>query len=66
VALKASYLLNILSSRAFHKFEQSKFANGGSILGYSQFTVTTTQLPLKMTLDLKVVTVESKIIILIH
>jgi len=41
---------------AFHRFGQAKFAYGGSVLGSSQFTLLL-QLPLKMTLDLKVVAI---------
>jgi hypothetical protein len=36
----------------FHGFEQAKFADGGPILGLSQFTQLP-KLPLKMTLNLK-------------
>ncbi len=38
--------------RVFHGFGQAKFADGGSILGSSQFTQLS-QLPLKTTLDIK-------------
>jgi len=41
-------------------FGQAKFANGGSILGSSQFTLMP-QLPLKTMLILKVVKIDSKI-----
>jgi len=42
--------------------EQAKLAYGGSVLGSSQFTLLP-QLPLKTTLDLKVVKTDSKVII---
>jgi len=45
-----------------HGFGQYKFAFGGSILGLSQLTQLP-QLPLKMTPNLKVVKIDSKIII---
>jgi len=45
-------------------FWQAKFAYGGSILGSSQFTLLP-QLPQKMMLDLKVVKIDTKIIILL-
>jgi len=51
--------------RAFHIFGQAKFPDGGLVLGSSRFLILT-QLPLKMTLDLKVVKINSKIIILLH
>ncbi len=51
------------SNRAFHGFGLAKFANGGLILGSSQFT---SQLPLKMMLGLKVVKIDTKIINLFH
>jgi len=51
--------------RAFHGFGLGKFAYGGLILGASQFTQPP-QLPLKMMLDLKVVKINSKIIILLN
>jgi hypothetical protein len=43
-------------------FGQAKFADGGSILGSSQLSLLS-ELPLNMALDLKVVKIESKIII---
>jgi len=46
----------------FLRIWPAKFANGGSILGLSQFTQLT-QLPLKTKLDLKKVKMNSKIII---
>jgi len=52
----------LLSHRALHGFGQAKFAQSGSVLGLSQFT----QLPkplLKMKLDLKMLKIDSKIII---
>ncbi len=52
--------LSHLPYRAFHRFGQAKFANGGSILGSSQFTLLP-QLPLRMMLSLKVVRIDSKI-----
>jgi len=51
------------TSMAFQGFGHSKFAYGGSILGSSQFTLLP-QLPLKMTHGLKVVKIDSKIIII--
>jgi len=51
--------------RAIHRFGQAKFAFGGLILGLSQFTQLP-QMPLKMMLGLKVVKIDSKIIILLH
>ncbi len=46
----------------FHRFRQSKFAYGGSILNLSQFSLLPQQ-PLKMTLAIKVVKIDSKLII---
>jgi len=46
----------------FHGFGQAKFADGGSILDWRQFTLLP-QLPLEKTLDSKVVKTDSKIII---
>jgi len=48
----------------FHGFGQAKFADGGSILGSSQSSLLS-ELPLKTTLNLKVVKIDLKIIILI-
>jgi len=59
------HLSNRFLYRAFHGFGQAKFAYGGSILGLSQFTLLS-KLPLKMSLDIKVVKIDSKIIILLH
>jgi len=53
------------SYSVFHGFGRAKFAFGGSILGSSKFTHLP-QLPLKTMLDLKVVKIDSKIIILLH
>jgi len=50
------------SSRASCGFGQAKYVYGGSVLGASQFTLLP-QLSLKMTLDLKMVKITSKIII---
>jgi len=47
----------------FHGFVQAKCAYGGSILGQ---LAQLSQLPLKMTLELKVAEINSKIIILLH
>jgi len=58
---------NTLSSmfyRVFHEFGQAKFADGGLILGSSQFTQLP-QLPLKMRHNLKVVKINSKTLITI-
>jgi len=46
--------------RAFHRFGQAKFPDGGSILGSSQFLILP-QLPLKTMIGLKVVKIGSKI-----
>jgi len=43
----------------FYGFGQAKFADGGSVLGSSQFTLLP-QLPSKMMLSLKVVKIVSK------
>ncbi len=56
---------NNVTYRAFHGFGQAKFASGDSILGSSQLKQLL-QLTLKMTLDLKVVKINSKIIISLH
>jgi hypothetical protein len=48
------------SNRAFHKFGQAKFHDGGLVLGSSQFSVLP-QLPPKMMLGLKEVKIDSKI-----
>jgi len=53
-----------IDTRAFHRFWQAKFPNGGLVLGSSQFSILP-QLPLKIVLDLKVVKINSKIIILL-
>jgi hypothetical protein len=53
--LKNILLLQIY--RAFHRFGQAKFADGGSILGSSQFT---SLLPLKIMPVLNVVKNDSK------
>jgi len=50
--------------RAFHRFGHAKYAYGVSILGSSQFALPL-QLPLKTTLNLKMVKIGSKIIILL-
>jgi hypothetical protein len=49
----------------FHGFGQVKFADGGLILGLSQFKELP-QLPLEMTLNLKKLKIDSKTIILLH
>jgi hypothetical protein len=49
----------------FQRFRKAKSANGGSILSSSQF-LQLPQWPLKMTLAIKVVKVDSKIIISIR
>jgi hypothetical protein len=46
--------------RAFHRFGQAKFPDGGSVLGSSQFSILP-QLPLKTMLSLKGVKIDSKI-----
>ena len=50
--------------RAFHRFGQAKFPDGGSVFGSSQFSILS-QLPSKMLLDSKVVKINPKIIILL-
>jgi len=57
-----TFIIHILKYRAFHRFGQAKFAYAGSILGLSQFML----LPLKTMLDLKVVKIDSKVIISIR
>jgi len=52
----------VMNYRAFHGFGQAKFSYGSLALGSSQFTLLT-QLPQKMTLNLKVVKIDPKIII---
>ncbi len=61
--LTPKFLLNYY--RSFHRFGQAKFAYGCSISGSSQFTLLP-QLPLKTILDLKVVKIDSKIIISLY
>jgi len=56
-------IVNPTEYRAFHGFGQARFADGGSILGSSQLSLLF-ELPLKTTLNLKVVKIDSKIIIL--
>jgi len=51
--------------RAFLEHGQAKFPDGGLILGSRQFTLLP-QLPPKILLDLKVVKIDSKIIISIR
>ncbi len=51
--------------RAFHRFEQAKFAYGGSVLGLSQFTLLP-QMPLKMISKLKSILNQLEIIISLH
>jgi hypothetical protein len=46
--------------KAFHRFGQSKFPDGGLVLGSSQFLILP-QLPQKTMLGLKVVKIDSKI-----
>jgi len=48
--------------RAFHRFGQAKFPDGGSVLALSQFS-RLYQLPPKILLDSKVVKIDPKIII---
>jgi len=57
-------LILTVTYRAFCGFGQAKFPNGDSALGLSQFTLLP-QLHLKMTLNLKVVKIDTKIIILL-
>jgi len=49
----------------FQRFGQAKFADGGLILGLSQVTQLP-QLPLKTTLSLKKIKINSKIIFSLH
>jgi hypothetical protein len=51
--------------RAFHRFGQAIFPNGGLVLGSSQFSIMT-QLPSKILLDSKVVKIDPKIIISLY
>jgi len=51
--------------RVFEGFVQAKIAYNGSVLGSSQFTLLP-QLPLKMTLDFKVIKIDTNIIISLH
>jgi len=46
--------------RAFHRFGQAKFPDGGSVLGLSQFSVLP-QLPPRIMLSLKEVNIDAKI-----
>jgi len=48
------------TTRAFHKFGEAKFPDGGSVSGSSQFSVLP-HLPQKMMLGLKEVKIDSKI-----
>jgi len=48
--------------RAFHRFGQAKFPDGGSVLVSNQYSILP-QLPSKILLDSKVVKVDLKIII---
>jgi len=63
--LKACTSLKKNSYTVFHGFGQAKLAYGSSILDWSQFTLLP-QLPLQTMLDLKVVKIDSKIIILLQ
>jgi len=47
--------------RAFHRFGQAKFLDGGLVLGSSQFSVLPQLPPKTMMLGLKVVKINSKI-----
>jgi len=58
-------MLSAVHSERFRDFGQAKVVYGGLILGSSPLTIPT-QLPLKMMLDLKVVKINSKIIISLH
>jgi hypothetical protein len=51
--------------RVLHRFGQAKFANGGLVLGSSQFAILP-QVPLKTMFGLKVVKIDSKLIISIN
>ncbi len=51
---------SIMRYRAFHRFKQAKFPDGGLVLGSSQYSVLL-QLPPKMMLSLKEVKIDSKI-----
>jgi len=53
-----------ITYRAFHRFGQAKFPDGGSILGSKQFLILS-QLPSKILLNSKVVKINQKIIILL-
>ncbi len=60
LADKSTSSLDIYS--VFHRFRQAEFYNSSSILSSSQFLLLP-QRPLKMTIDIKVVKIDSKIII---
>jgi len=57
------FFVFFIYTERFTDFGQAKFACGGLILGLSQFTA---QLPLNIMLDLKLVEIDSKIIISLH
>jgi hypothetical protein len=59
-----SLSLSLESYSVFQGFSKAKFANGGSILSSSQFSILP-QIAQKMTLASKVVKIDSKIIILL-
>jgi len=64
--MSSAFVFEVTFYRVFHGFGQAKFADGGSILGWSQLSLLSlSEQPLKTTLDLKVVKIDSKIIILI-
>jgi hypothetical protein len=54
--------VNLHIYRVFHRFGQAKFADGGWILGLSQLSLLS-ELPLNTMLDLRVIKINSKIII---
>jgi hypothetical protein len=60
LVIQRNFLLNFYSE--FHQFRPAKFADGDSILSSIQFLLLAQQ-PLKIKLTIKVVKIESKIII---
>jgi len=64
VQIIRAFNVDEIDYRAFHRFWQAKFPDGGLILGSSQFSILP-QLPPKILLDSKVVKIDPKIIILL-
>jgi len=55
-------VVKVMFYRAFHRFGQAKFPDGGLVLGSSQFSILP-QLPQKILLDSKGIKIDPKIII---